>query len=185
MDHKQSLLVENPGPEITSPVYITFLLPCGMIYQPGSVSGAQEETITDLQNPVFSLAGLPAGASLTIRIGVTVTCEALTCLNQGYQYKTTASLDVDGVVKMFPSDPYNVETPRLVITKVNKSYIEATQGQILTRTLTIRNTRLGRLSEFLFTDEIPKQLQISSNDGVDAGSTTLQLRRIFDAVEFK
>ena len=90
MDHKQSLLVENPGPEITSPVYITFLLPCGMIYQPGSVSGAQEETITDLQNPVFSLAGLPAGASLTIRIGVTVTCEALTCLNQGYQYKTTA-----------------------------------------------------------------------------------------------
>lgn len=185
-EHVQRIVIQNnEGTPIPGPILVTFQLPCGMDYLQGSVSGAMEESLADLQNPVFVLPGLSPGESQMVKIRVAIKCDALPCLNLGLLYTTSVLLEVNGTVEdPYQSNQYPVETPYLVITKVTKTYLEATQGQTLTRTLVVRNTRSGRLSGFLFTDDIPVQLDITSSDGSDAGSTPQQLRRSFGPADF-
>ncbi len=184
-EHVQRFVVQNSGGTITGNIEVTIQLPCGMTYLPGTVTSGSEADISDLNQPVFAFPELPAGSTIQVAITVLTDCAALPCLNQGSFFNTTAILAINGATSTFPSDPYNVETPRLVITNVNKTYIEAIQGQTLTRTFTIRNTRLGRLSGFTFTDEVPKQLLITSANGTDAGTTPQLLSRYISAADFQ
>ncbi len=183
--HSQPLLLSNPGGQINGVIQVIVKLPCGLKYVPGTIAGANEANISDLQQPIFELNGLTAGAILPVSLDVQVDCAALPCLDQGQLFNTMVTITSNGNSTTFTSDLYNVETPRLVITKVVESYLEASQGQTIIRTITIRNTRNGRLSGFLFSDKIPAQLVITTANGTDAGSNPQQLLRSFGPPDFQ
>jgi gliding motility-associated-like protein len=157
---------------------ITIGLPCGLQYQIGSVSGGSEVGGGDLAQPSFALPDVAAGDTLSLSVGVEVTCEALPCINEGELFFVTMELEQAGGSQAFTSDLFNVEAPNPLIINVGNLYWEGALNESVNRTLTIRNTRPGRLASFEFLDAHVSSVAVSSNDGETLAETadTLLLR---------
>lgn len=183
--HTQSMTLIHTGQDVLDQVVVTVHLPCGFQYIPGSVTGIVEDDLGDLQHPVFTVEDVQPGSTIPFSLDLFITCDALPCLAAGEVMNTTVSLVVNGSTVSFPSDPFNVETPRLVITKVVNSTMTAAQGQTIVRTITVRNTRVGRLASFRFTDLHDPKLSIASGNGVDDGSSPQSLARIIGSADFQ
>jgi len=153
-------------------------LPCGITYQAGSISGAAEADIGNLSGPVFSLPEVPAGDTLTLSFHADVSCQTLPCIDAGELFFITAELEHAGGSQGFASDPFNVETANLLITNGENLYWQGTLNETVFRTLTIRNTRPGRVSSFEFLDTHASSIAVSSNDGetITENADTLLLR---------
>lgn len=183
--HTQAMTLIHTGQNVLDQVAVTVHLPCGFQYVPGTVTGIMEDDLSDLQHPVFQVDDVQPGSVIAISMDLFITCDVLPCLAAGEVMNTTVSLIVNGSTVSFPSDPFNVETPRLVITKVVKSTMTAAQGQTIIRTITVRNTRIGRLASFRFTDVHADKLAITSPNGTDGGSSPQSLVRIIGSADFQ
>ena len=153
-------------------------LPCGITYQAGSISGAAEADLSNLSGPVFSLPEVPAGDTLTLSFQADVSCQALPCIDAGELFFITSELQHANGSQGFASDPFNVETANLLITNGENLYWQGTLNDVVFRTLTIRNTRPGRVAAFEFLDTHASSIAVSSNDGetVVENADTLLLR---------
>jgi gliding motility-associated-like protein len=163
---------------------VTLELPCGFEYRAGTISGLQEEEISELQRPVFRLADWSTGEEIAVQLEVIITCQAADCLNAGNLFFMNAVLTYDGTSQSFQSDAFTVQTPLLVIVGVQDQVMTGYGGQTLTRTYSIRNTRFGRLASFLFEDTFEEGILVQVAQGEDEGSTSDRVRRRIGGMEF-
>lgn len=178
------LLTNTSGDDLTDGAVILHL-PCGVNYVPGSVQGGTEVDLADLQQPVLGLPDLLPGQAVDIQWVANVSCAAIACLDAGQLFSITADLVTSAGTQVFPSDPFNVETARLVVTAIDQPYIAAGKNETVTRTLTVRNTRLGRLASFDLEDSYSPSLIITSGGGMDNGTVPRKLRRRFTGTHFQ
>jgi gliding motility-associated-like protein len=153
-------------------------LPCGLAYQAGSISNGTEAEVSNLSEPVFALPEVLAGDSLTLSLQVNINCAALPCIDAGELFFVTSELEHANGSQGFASDPFNVETANLLITNAENLYWQGTLNDVVFRTLTIRNTRPGRVAAFEFLDAHASSISVSSNDGetIVENADTLLLR---------
>lgn len=161
----------NASPDTLWQVAVTVGTPTGLEYVVGSISNGNELDITVPNAPVFSYPMILPFESIAFTISTELKCALVTSINSGALFTNTISAEWDGGNNSVTTLPYIIETPLLVITDVTNTLASATQGEIITRTITIRNTRLGALPSFTFTDNHLGGIEISSALGTIISST--------------
>ncbi len=87
-DQMTVTMQNGAGPAATN-LKATVTLPNGVSYLQGSVAGAAEGNISNLNAPVFDLADLAGGASVSFTINVTASCPILQDINAGLTFSNT------------------------------------------------------------------------------------------------
>ncbi len=160
-----AIIVENTSTDTTKNITIDIQFPNGLDYVPSSVNGANatEQNITDLNHPVFALPNFLAGQKDTFWITAKAGCDLVTDINNGVIFQNQIVANYTGGTKNITTLPYNIETALLVISQVMPV---TTAGficdDVLTRTVTIRNTRPGALDTLYFVDDNGGGLAITS-----------------------
>ena len=70
--YKVDIVNNNPSP-LTSATF-SLALPAGMEYVAGTITGATQLSIANLQNPTFTLNSIPVGNTLTITFNARINC---------------------------------------------------------------------------------------------------------------
>ncbi len=176
------LIIHNTSNTRLSDLPVVLYLPEGMNYLPGTVSGALESNLQQLNQPAFILKSLNAHDSATIRLEFMATCQlydegnmAMTFANKWVvHFGTTA----DSIIS-FPE--YQLLTPLLLIHKINDTTV--LPGTSFSRKISITNTRLGSLRQFTYEDR-HDHLNITSPSGtiLEINDTILKLG--FNASDF-
>ena len=161
----------NASPDTLFQVAVTVGTPTGLEYVVGSISNGNELDITVPNAPVFSYPMILPFEGIEFTISTELKCALVTSINSGALFTNTISAEWDGGNNSATTLPYIIETPLLVVTDVTNTLAAATQGEVITRTITIQNTRLGALPSFTFTDNHLGGIAISSALGTIISST--------------
>lgn len=138
---------------------------CGLRYVAGTVNGGMESNISNLENPVFSMADLADGESKILCLEIFAPCSAGDCIDNAELFKNVISLTSSNCDEQVSTLPYEIRTARLVITNIANTFLSGSQGNILNRKITIQNTRQGSLDKFMFLDEHQGGINITTNEG--------------------
>ena len=147
-----SVMVKNNQSDPVTGLSAGVHLPAGITYLPGSVNNAAESNIADPGAPAFALADLPGGGTQTFTITLKAACSAIAAINSGQIFTNTISLSFNGGSQQANTQIYLVETGLLLIAEINPTVLTGMKGQILTRTIKLRNTRQGAIPALRFTD---------------------------------
>ena len=158
-------------------ILLNVAMPGGVNYK-GSLSslpvGVSVSDISNLQNPVFAIPTLPAFNSIFVLFYANVDCGIIAYQQQGNPILNTATVTyTNSSTDQNVSTTYNVNAPTLVITTfTNQSYTGAV-GTTFTRCITIKNSGIGALTSFTFTDVHGPEIAILSvSKGILSGTTT-------------
>ncbi len=139
---------------------------CGFSYALGSVTGqALESNLSNLSAPQFSLANIAPGASQSFSIQVEADCQTAACIDNAEVFVNNITLTWDGGSTNITTNPYVVDRALLVFTNVSSTVMSGSRGDVLQRKFTIRNTRPGAISNFVFQDQYQPGLVVSSMQG--------------------
>ncbi|MCU0346546.1 MAG: hypothetical protein MUC59_06370 [Saprospiraceae bacterium] len=164
--------VQNPtgsslnGATVTVNFTTTQGTACGVAYVAGSVtSPATEGNISNLSAPQFALPTIAAGSSLTFSINASANCVTAACIDNAEVFINNITLSLNGGSSTVTTNPYVIDRALLLITNVSATVMSGSRGEVLQRKITVRNTRPGALSSFLFTDTHQPGIAISSQQG--------------------
>ncbi len=178
--------VANNEPTVLASATAEIQLPVGGIYLPGSIAGATELNISNPEKPIFNLGNIASGALKTFTFSVAAGCPLVQKIDAGEKFSNKITIAWPGGTKQFTSPNYIIETPLLVVASTTGTNLFGKLGDMLTRTITIKNTRNGPLSSFTFLDSHPADgFSVSVNVGsVQTNSDTL-LKVNFGATDFE
>ncbi len=160
--------------------------PCEIAYVAGTIGGATEGNISDLNQPVFNLANLPAGNSVVLSFSAHAPCAVSACVDAGQLFSYNLDLDyTGGQLHNVSSGEFDMETSLLVFTQVDDPILHGIKGQTITRTFSVRNTRPGPVHHFVFTDTHDNGLAISATSGTDISTSNDELKLSFDGADFQ
>lgn len=134
-------------------------------YLAGSVAGAQEVDISDLQHPALSLPSIPPGETASVQLGLWAPCACFDVINAGAVFSNSLQLIAWGDTLALNAPAFTVETAQLVITQVGNPFLTGSTGDSFSRTFTVLNTRPGALSEFFFEDFFQDGIQLGASPG--------------------
>lgn len=180
-----AIQLSNNGSDAIDQISITQSFPSGVSYVPGSVAGADESDISDLQNPVFTFSNLAGGQTATINLEASAACELVDRINAGNLFSNTINVSYDGNNNTISTDNYDIETPLIVIVSATNQLVSGRKGQTITRTFTIQNTRFGKLAAFEFRDRFPTGLIVTTTDGTDISTQANEYIALFDGNDFR
>jgi gliding motility-associated-like protein/uncharacterized repeat protein (TIGR01451 family) len=149
--------VENPSSFLLTGVEVITSLPQGINYVAGSVTGATESNITNLNNPEFTTTNIATLTTRTISFEIETNCDVLTFLNNSGIPQNSFVVNYVGngnnISQNHTSNNYNVAVPNLSVTSfTDQSIPNGTIGGNFTRCLTITNGGSGYLEGFSMTD---------------------------------
>lgn len=127
-------------------------LPSGLEYLPGSVAGATESSIVNLQKPVFALPELASGAPVAVQVQIAAACGLVEAINNNQLFSALLRVRQGALAEQVTTANFTVETGLVVITQVDGDSLSGQKGQVLTRTLHVKNTRLGAVKHLVFND---------------------------------
>ncbi|AOR23338.1 DUF7507 domain-containing protein [Clostridium taeniosporum] len=154
-----TVTITNPGTEAVNNVLFTDPLPTGTIYN-NNLSVSTAYTGTDPQTGL-TITTINPGETVTITWEVKIVDATVNPITN------IAEITVPGGTPT-PTPP--VETTALEIAKtVNKSYADL--GDIITYTVTIKNSGTAAVNNVLFTDSIPNGTTYNDNLSVNTGYT--------------
>jgi gliding motility-associated-like protein len=154
------------GVTVTVNFTTTLGTPCGIEYVQGSVSGGVVEgSLSNLSAPQFLLPNLAPGASQTFTISASANCQTAACIDNAEVFVNNISLNWAGGSTSVTTNPYVIDRALLIFTNVTSTVMQGTRGDVLHRKFTIRNTRPGALSSFVFTDVYQPGISITSAQG--------------------
>lgn len=179
------LLIKNNTASLINAPDLRINMPCGTVYKLGSIQGGTEQSITNLSIPVFQLGNISPDQEIVIKIGVSLTCAALPCLDTQQSFVFNANLSNETINKDYNSPPINTDSPNLVITSINNAYEEIPSFSNKIRKVAIRNSRAGRTKEFTFRHNYDPYIDVMHDKGRLIGKTNTYLELRFDSVEFK
>jgi gliding motility-associated-like protein len=148
-------------------VTATVTLPPGLSYVPGSIASATEQNISNLGAPVFSVGTIGVGADVTFTLNVQANCDLVGAINSGQLFSNTIKANYTGGMDQINTVNYPIETGLIVIESVTPFSLSGEIGQVLTREIRIKNTRLGPISRIDFRD-----IHFPGFTGSIAGSAT-------------
>ena len=160
-----SVTVRNDENQHWNNNILTVKLPCGFNYIETSLSGAAEADVSNRSKPVFDLGTIQQKTEKVMRFSVDLHCSALQCLNAGELFRNEYFLMAQEGQKSVVSEYFNVETPNIIISRIQDPFMEVALGNEISRRLTIKNTRLGRVSSFLLEDLHDDLLTITADKG--------------------
>ncbi len=158
----------NPSPNLLTNVSLVVNMPSGMLYAAGSISGATEQNISDLSNPIFSITNIATLTNRSITLAASAGCAVMAYLAAGLPARniTRINYTANGF-NTFDRDTsftYIIKQPNVSITSVTNQSYSGNVGDTYTRCITIINGGLGALSQFIFTDQHGNGIQINSID---------------------
>lgn len=160
-----SMTIKNDKNIDLGPSDLSIIMPCGTKYVPSSIIGAIEKNNNELSNPVFTVASIAKGVEIIVKFDVLLQCDALFCLDTQQPFIFSGTIVSGGAASNFTSSPVNVDSPHLVITGIDNVYDEIGSYKSKVRTITIRNSRAGRLDEFIFEHKHDPYIQVSTSTG--------------------
>ncbi|MEZ4926180.1 MAG: gliding motility-associated C-terminal domain-containing protein [Saprospiraceae bacterium] len=149
----------NGSPAATS-VQLVAILPLGVTYEPGTVTGATEFNISNLSSPVFAMADLPGGATNTVRFSIKAGCSLVGDINNGQVFSNTFVVNYTGGTKQITSNTFIIETGLANLISVNPVTAAGVKGDVIMRTITLKNTREGPIHSLSFRDQHTSGLSI-------------------------
>ncbi|HRI58147.1 MAG TPA: hypothetical protein PK228_00410, partial [Saprospiraceae bacterium] len=153
--------LQNTSTNPVANLFVTLTFPTGIGYLPGTIAGAAEVDISNLSAPKFALTDIPVGGTQTLSLPLKADCSLLDAINSGIQFSNTIAASYAGGNQQLTTDFYKVETALLIITSVNPPAQSGMAGDVLTRTITVRNTRQGPVTAIHFSDEHQTGLSIN------------------------
>lgn len=165
------LQIYNPTPFNIQGVQFTLTLPAGINYQAGSVVGAAETNISNLNQPIFTISQINAQQLLSISYQAKANCTVLAQSTSGIPFQNNAVFNFNlynvAFSETYQSTYYTIKQPNLSITSSTNTAFSANIGSVFTRCFTITNGGTGRLSELLFKDTHGIGFTVSSvNTGI-------------------
>ena len=160
-----SFTITNASPDTLFNVLVTTNTPIGIEYVAGSISNGTEADISIPNAPVFSYPIILPFQSINFMIGTQLKCELVNSINNGELFTNTISATWDGGNNAVTTNAYLIETPLLVVTDITNTLVAGSLGDVIIRTITIQNTRLGTLSNFNFSDSHSGGITITSTLG--------------------
>ena len=163
--------VDNNTNQSLENINIDISFTCAVTYVEGTIVGAEESDLTDLANPMFNLGAIEANGTYRLELTVELDCQLQSCIEAGVLPEIEVILfHDDGSISDKLS--YTVETALVLITDVQSPIAFALAGDELTRTITIRNTRPGKVERFRFVDRHDRGLFISIEEGIVINSNS-------------
>ncbi len=150
-DQLSVTLTNSAGSAVTG-VRSTIILPAGITYVVGSATGATEFNVANPNAPVFNVADVAIGGSRTITITVKASCALLGEINSGKLFSLQTNTNYAGGSSPGTSSLFKVETGLLIITSVVPFAVTGQQGDMVTRNITVKNTREGPISSLSIND---------------------------------
>lgn len=168
-----TISIYNPSPFLLTNDTLKLTMPSGIIYQPGTVSGATYLFTTAPNTAVFLLAGIPTLTSINISFSAKANCDVMTYISGGglienniqVNYFANGAQNYDTQT----TSSYIVRQPNLSISTITNQSFTGNIGDVFTRCITITNGGLGELSQFTLTDIHGSGIQISA---ISPGSWT-------------
>ncbi|MBV6438759.1 MAG: hypothetical protein EPGJADBJ_00385 [Saprospiraceae bacterium] len=145
--------VQNTGTNPLTGAALDVALPTGVTYLPGTVAGAAQQNVSDLQHPVFGLPAIASGATASVAMLLTADCAAADALDTGQLFianLTVQSLSGNASVS---TTNFALETGLLLIESVEDELMSGEKGDTLLRKICVKNTRLGKIGALHFEDE--------------------------------
>ncbi len=166
-------------------VTVQFNFPCEIEYVAGSINGATEGNISDLVHPIFNLANIAAGSTVTLTYMAHAPCAVNACVDAGQLFNYSLDLDyTGGQLHNVSSGDFDMETSLLVFTQVDAPILHGVKGQTIFRTFTVRNTRPGAVKSFTFTDSHSPGLVIQTNVGTDISVSNNEFKLSLSGTDF-
>ncbi len=176
--------ITNNSPDSIKDVFVTIDFPMGISYVNNSVVDAAEQNITNLNTPVFGLPNMASGAAQTFSFDGFYQCDLIDNINSGALFTNDITVDHQTGSQSTTTSPYLIETALLIITGTTNDNLIGTKGDILTRTITIQNTRIGDLSSFNFIDQHEGGISISADYGTVTNSSPTFFEIQLDSDDF-
>ncbi len=155
-DEVFQLQIYNPTPFNIQGVQFILTLPAGINYLPGSVVGAIETNIANLNQPIFTILQLNSQQFLSLSYQAKANCTVLAQSASGMPFQNNAVFNFNlynvAFSETYQSTFYTIKQPNLSITSSTNTAFSANIGSVFTRCFTITNGGTGRLSELLFKD---------------------------------
>lgn len=161
------------GPAATN-LSTTLNFPNGITYLPGTVVGATESNISNLGAPVFSLANLAGGASVSFTLNVAADCPLVGAINSGQTFSNGIVVNYMGGNNQITSSLFPVETGLLNISTVTPPAASGQKGDVIMRTITMKNTRQGPIKALKFRDTHFPGISIELIGGINQSNTPTQ-----------
>ncbi|MFK7806581.1 MAG: gliding motility-associated C-terminal domain-containing protein [Saprospiraceae bacterium] len=174
----------NSSAEMAENISLNIQFPQGVSYNIGSIANAVESDLTDLNTPVFSIIDLAANQSITISLFASANCSLIDAINNMQIFSNTIITNYENGSNSLITTPYNIETPLLVMANNGVLVHSGSQGDIVNRTFTITNTRLGALRSFSFQDSHQGGIEISTNLGTDTSTLANVISVLIDGDDF-
>jgi gliding motility-associated-like protein len=183
--HTIKVKITNDKTNSVSNVSTQILLPCGFEYIKTTANNAIESDITDLSKPIFTIAFIPAAKWIEMSIKVNISCEAYDCIDAQKVFFIGTNVVFDGQNINTTSQPFNVNTAQLVVTFIEPGISNIEPNKILKRSITIKNSRRGRLSRFTIKDTYDGDLSINILNAQLINQTTKSVEYNIDSIIFK
>lgn len=146
-----------------SSLAITVDMPNGISDAPGSVNNATETNVADPNAPVFGVNDLAPGAQTSFDFTLQAGCELVDAINSGQLFNNIITVNYTGGSEQITTLAYPVGTALLLITNVTPFTQSGKKGDVLTRKITLRNTRQGPVNTLYFFDQHLAGLSIDLN----------------------
>jgi len=143
-------------------------LPAGLNYIPGSVSGATENNISNLNQPILSTVDLPSnGGPLVISFDAEVGCDAIAFLQGGgaYECSYVHSYNYGGGQSNSETtltQSFNIDYPFIIITNVTNQSYSGNVGDTYQQCVTITNSGQSALDHLWFNNQHGVDLSTSN-----------------------
>jgi len=139
-----TLLIANTTGSTMSGAILAIDLPAGCVYTPGSVTGATELNITNLNQPSFTLPDIPNNTAHEVTYDASLICGYNNTENFNYTV-TYNSSNYTG----FDLPLQNYYFPVLVITNITNAAATVAVGQNITRDITVEQQGLNASTDTL------------------------------------
>ncbi len=177
--------VTNTGSSILINPEISIDLPCGFTYIPSSVSNATQKNIGNLNVPSFTLNNIAIGEKYTFSISTNIGCDAVECVNALEIFNIKSTFIANNISTISTSLPFNVQSPNLVITRIENPYSEAEFNDVITRKITVKNARLGKLAQLKYKNTHDGNVDITLEGGLLISKTTKIIEHAYGALDFR
>ncbi|MDD3877982.1 MAG: PKD domain-containing protein [Bacteroidales bacterium] len=159
--------IYNPSPFSLSNVKLSIVMPVGLSYVPGSITGATQFNISNLNQPVFALTGIAPQTGKQISFTITASCDLGTYISDGNLVSVVSKVDYTTNTNITTFDQnisylYFVKQPNLSIINVSNQTYSGNIGDIFTRCITITNGGFGELSQFTYRHTHGTGIQINN-----------------------
>ncbi|MBC7775953.1 MAG: hypothetical protein H7246_11005, partial [Phycisphaerae bacterium] len=164
---QMTVTLQNGAGPAAANLKTTVTFPNGISYVLGSVAGAAEDNISNLNAPVFALPDLAGGAAASFTLNITADCPVVQAINNGQTFSNTIVANYTGGSKQFVSNLYLVETGLLNIGTITPPTVTAEKGDVVMRMITMKNTRQGPIQSLTFSDAHFPGISIQLQGGIN------------------